>query len=297
MSHLLKRLVGEQYQFETVLEPGLGWVEAEPSQIEQVIMNLVLNARDAMPRGGIIAVETANVNLHGERSCWCGQPLRGTYVVLAVSDDGVGMDAQTCTRIFEPFFTTKERGKGTGLGLATVYGIITQSNGRVRVQSAVGRGTAFEVYLPRVEPPAESAHQPARMEPVALGSRAAILLVEDDEAINRLLAKTLTAGGYDVLQAHNGEEGLLTAQSFKKRIDLLISDVTMPRMNGLELREKLVVVHPGLRTVLMSGHTADSVNVAHILNEDTLFLAKPFTPKALLDKVVHLLADTNRIRV
>jgi signal transduction histidine kinase/ActR/RegA family two-component response regulator len=292
MSNLLGRLVGEQYQLETVLEAALGWVEADPSQIEQVIMNLVLNARDAMPGGGIIAVETANVNLHGEQSCWCGLPLSGTYVVLAVSDDGVGMDEETCARVFEPFFTTKGRGKGTGLGLATVYGIVTQSKGRVRVQSAVGRGTAFEVYFPRVEPPAESA-QPSRAKPRVLGAPATLLLVEDDETICRLLGNALAADGYDVLRAHDGEEGLLTAQSAEKRIDLLISDVMMPKLNGFELHQKLMVLQPGLRAIFMSGYTADSVNVERPDGEN-LFLAKPFTPNELLEKVGQLLRDTNR---
>jgi len=296
MSNLLRRLVGDQYQFETVLEPALGWVLADPAQIEQVIMNLVLNARDAMPGGGIIAVETANVSLDGQKTCWCGLPLRGTYVVLAVSDDGIGMDAETCARIFEPFFTTKERGKGTGLGLATVYGIITASNGRIRVQSAVGRGTAFEVYLPRVEQPAEIA-APSDEHAESLGTRADVLLVEDDEAILRLLASALAASGYHVLQARNGEEALLAAQLFEKRIDLLISDVMMPRVNGIELQRHLVELCPGLRTIFMSGYAADSVNVERVLSPATLFLAKPFSPRELLDKVGQLLADTTRTNV
>ncbi|MBZ5625418.1 MAG: response regulator [Acidobacteriia bacterium] len=300
MSNLLRRLVGDQYQIETVLEPALGWVEADPAQIEQVIMNLVLNARDAMPGGGIIAIETANVSLDGEKTCWHGSPLRGTYVVLAVSDDGVGMDAETSARVFEPFFTTKERGKGTGLGLATVYGIITGSDGRMRVHSAVGRGTAFEAYLPRVEQPAEIASSPkGRAKPgqaKSSGMRATVLLVEDDEAILRLLGNALAAGGYDLLKAHNGEEALMTAQACEKRIDLLISDVMMPRVNGIELQQKLQVLCPGLRTIFMSGYAAGSVNIESVLSRECLFLAKPFAPGDLLDKVGQLLAGTTRTK-
>lgn len=294
MSNLLQRLAGEQYQFETLLEPALGWVEVDPSKTEQVIMNLVLNARDAMPGGGIIAIETANVNLYGEKKDWCGSPLKGAYVVLAVSDDGVGMDESTCARVFEPFFTTKERGKGTGLGLATVYGIIAQSNGRVRVQSAVGKGTTFEVYLPRVEPPADSVQQVQSSAPGTPGMQATILLVEDDEAICRMLGTRLAGRGYRVLQARDGAEGLLAAQSCLQGIDLLITDVMMPELNGLELQKKLAVLHPGLRTIFMSGYTAETIDVATVLSENTLYLLKPFTSEELLTEVGQLLGHADR---
>ncbi len=290
MSNLLKRLAGDQYQFETLLEPALGWTEADPSKTEQVIMNLVLNARDAMPSGGIIAIETANVNLLGEKRDWCGTPIKGAWVVLAVSDDGVGMDEHTCARVFEPFFTTKDRAKGTGLGLATVYGIVTQSHGRVRIQSTLGKGTTFEIYLPRVEPPAET----ARPLPPAPGMPATILLVEDDEAICRMLEAVLATGGYHVLHALDGEEGLAAAQSFAGRIDLLISDVMMPKLNGLELQQKLAALHPGLRSILISGYAEETIDVTGVLNEETLYLAKPFKSEDLLAKVGQLLNHTGK---
>jgi CheY-like chemotaxis protein len=295
MGNLLRRLIGSQFQLELVLEPEVGWVEADPSQLEQVIMNLVLNARDAVPKGGIIAVETANVNLHGEKTCWCGLPLQGSFVVLAVTDDGAGMDEQTRARVFEPFFTTKERGRGTGLGLATVYGIVTQSNGRLRVESALGQGTTFEVYLPRVEPPRES----VAPRPAAAGIPArqgTILLVEDDEPVLRLFRDVLAANGYRVLVARDGEEALASAQSFPRPIDLLVSDLVMPKMNGLELHQKLTALRPGLKTIFMSGHAAGIVGLESTLDESTVFLAKPFTPSELLRKVGRLLPDRNRAK-
>jgi signal transduction histidine kinase/CheY-like chemotaxis protein len=284
MGGMLRRLVGDQYRLETSLEPALGWVEADPSQIEQVIMNLALNARDAMPQGGSICIETANANLNGEKTCWCGLALEGAFVVLTISDHGVGMAEETRSRVFEPFFTTKERGKGTGLGLATVYGIITQSNGRVRLQSAPGEGTTFEIYLPRVNPPTDGVIGP-KVETRDNGRHGTVLLVEDDEALRRLLCNALTAAGHQVLEARDGEEGLQVAQSSKRRIDLLITDVMMPRMNGLALYRRLEARDSALKSIFISGHADGIVSPDCIVDGKTTFLAKPFTARELLEKV------------
>ena len=205
------------------------------------------------------------------------------------------MAEETCSRVFEPFFTTKLKSRGTGLGLATVYGIVTQSNGRVRVQTAPGQGTTFEIYLPRVEPPVDHA-QPCEVETAVANRQATILLVEDDALVRRLLSRALVAGGHHLLEASDGEEGMLAARTFSNPIDLLITDVIMPRMNGLELHQKLKQRCPALRTIFISGHTGGIISPDQIVEGQTVFLAKPFTPAQLLAKIGQLLQDATPTR-
>lgn len=293
MGALLTRLIGDRHRVETVLEPELGWVEADPSQIEQVVMNLVLNARDAMPGGGLIELATANASLEARMAGSCGLAHGGEYVRLAVSDHGPGMDEATRSQMFEPFFTTKQGRKGTGLGLATVYGIVAQSRGGIRVESAPGRGTTIEVLLPRTAPPARSA-APAAGKAAVIGAPGRILLVEDDEAVRRVLRNVLTGAGYEVTEARDGEEAWLAAQACADRIDLLASDITMPRMNGPELRQKLLTLRPGLRTIFVSGYAA-AAGLEKAPEEGTIYLQKPFTPAQFLARVAQSLGGSRSV--
>jgi two-component system cell cycle sensor histidine kinase/response regulator CckA len=285
---LLRRLIGEDIQLTTNLDPGLGLVKADQGQIEQVLMNLAVNARDAMPEGGKLTIETKNVVVEKGLLGPDADAGPGPYVLLAVSDTGCGMTEQVKSRIFEPFFTTKGPGKGTGLGLATVYGIVKQSGGHVAVYSEPGRGTAFKVYLPRVEMAVPLYETRPSVADFPLGKET-ILLVEDEEALRRLSQQILELAGYTVLVAQDGEEAVQMVTQYAGVIDLLLTDVVMPRMSGPQAVEQLDRLRPGLKVLYLSGYTDNAVVQHGVLEQDAAFLQKPFTPRALARKVREVL--------
>ena len=283
LAPMLRRLIGEDLDFAVVPAPDLWRVKADPSQLEQVIVNLAVNARDAMPRGGTLRIETGNVELDEAYARRHPGASPGRFVVLAITDTGHGMDAAVKARIFEPFFTTKEPGKGTGLGLATVFGIVKQSGGSISVDSAPGQGTTFKVYLPRVDEAVDQAVTPGAPT-VARGSET-ILLVEDDHEVRALARETLEGNGYVVISAASPAEALRLASSHPGRIHLLVTDVVLPQLSGRGLAERLTSDHRDLRVLYMSGYTDDAMMRHGVLEEGTAFLQKPFTPSALLTKV------------
>jgi PAS domain S-box-containing protein len=285
MDPLIRRSIGEHIELVTALAHDPGRVRADPSQIDQVILNLVVNARDAMPCGGRLTIETSDVELDGQ-----GQPglPAGRYVMLVVADTGCGMPKSVQEHIFEPFFTTKENDKGTGLGLATVYGIVQQSGGAITVHSAVNAGTAFKIYLPRVEAPATALPVGRPVSEVERGTET-ILLVEDDPALRGLTHEVLTDAGYRVLQAASGPEAMALVDNYIGRIDLLVTDVVMPRMNGLELARRLDEIRPGLPTLYLSGYAPGAVAREGMLDPRRVFMTKPLRPAELTHKVRDLL--------
>jgi len=289
MEKMLPRLLGEDVEVSLTLDPDLGNVKADQSQIEQVIMNLAVNARDAMPMGGRLKIQTANMELD-QAYTWNHPGSKvGSYVMLAVTDTGTGMDAGTLTHIFEPFFTTKERGKGTGLGLATVYGVVKQSNGYIWVDSAPGKGASFQIYLPRhVGEPAVDEQKVDLGE--KLGGSESILLVEDAEPLRKLAQTFLAAAGFRVLSAASGEDALEVAARHGGTFDLLLTDVVMPGMNGRVLAEQLLPRQPGMKVLYMSGYT-DSFIAGHgVLDPGgAQLLHKPFTEEVLIRKVREVL--------
>ena len=286
---LLERLIGEDVELVTRGEPGVGRVRADPVQLDQVIQNLAVNARDAMPRGGRLVLEASNADLDEDYAHEHVTVRPGRYVMLAVSDTGHGMDKETQQRIFEPFFTTKEVGKGTGLGLSTVYGIVQQSGGYVWVYSEVGRGTTFKIYLPRVEDEAD--RPPPVAEPPAARAitSGVVLLVEDEASVRELLRELLETAGYSVLEASRPGEALRIAQARAEPIQLLITDVVMPEMTGPELARRLAEMRPGLRMLFLSGYTEGVVADKGLLGDGAHFLQKPFTGDALEAKVREVL--------
>jgi signal transduction histidine kinase/ActR/RegA family two-component response regulator len=293
MGEMLHRVIGEDIALVTALDPTLGCVKADPSQIEQIVINLAVNARDAMPQGGRLTLETANVELDAAyaRTHVGVQP--GPHVMLAVSDTGVGMDQGTLGRIFEPFFTTKGPGKGTGMGLATVYGIVNQSGGHLWVYSEPGHGATFKIYLPRVDQAAEPASPRAASAPIAEG-RETILLVEDEARVRQLACDILQASGYTVLEARHGHAALEVCQNHTGTIDLLLTDVVMPSMNGRELAERLAPLRPDMAVLYTSGYTDNAIVLHGVLDARTVFLQKPFTPDALARKVRQVLDARTR---
>jgi hypothetical protein len=288
LEKMLRRLIGEDIQFRTALAPGVGAVRADPGQLEQVIMNLAVNARDAMPHGGKLTVETANADLDDAYAQAHLPAVPGRYAMLAVSDTGTGMDTQVKAHIFEPFFTTKETGKGTGLGLATVYGIVKQSNGYIWVYTEPGQGTSFKIYLPRVaaaaEPPA-----PKPMTPASLNGSETILLAEDEESVRNLTRRILAAHGYTVLTAADGQEALRLADQHAGPIHLLLTDVVMPNMGGRQLAERVVSARPATKVLYLSGYTDDAIIHHGVLEPGIAFLQKPFTPQGLARKLREVL--------
>jgi len=284
---MLRRVIGEDIEMRLALGKDAGNVRTDPGQLQQVLMNLVVNARDAMPTGGTLILETANADLT-EQYAELHQPVvPGPYVMLAVSDSGMGMTPETKARIFEPFFTTKEKGKGTGLGLSTVYGIVKQSRGYVWVYSESGRGTTFKIYLPRVDAPADKL-LPTR-EPGSVVGTETILLAEDD-AILRPLAKGLLAKlGYTVLDAADAAEALETARQYGQPIHLLVADVVMPGASGRELARQLEKSRPETKVLYVSGYTDDAIVHHGMLEPGLNFLQKPFTPAVLARKVREVL--------
>ncbi|MBI4557850.1 MAG: PAS domain S-box protein [Candidatus Hydrogenedentes bacterium] len=285
MEKMIRRLIGEDIEFQAVLAPGLCRVKADPGQLEQVIMNLVVNARDAMPTGGRLTIETGNVELDEAYIRTHPSSQAGPAVMLVVSDTGCGMDATTQARIFEPFFTTKEFSKGTGLGLSTVYGIVKQSQGNIWVYSEPGRGTTFKIYLPPVEADLEARPTPKVSLPSTTGRNETVLIVEDEESIRLLLSRFLERNGYKTIAASNGNEALQRCHANGGPIHLVLTDLVLPGMNGSELVQQLQQIHPGFKTLFMSGYTDHSVFQTGFLGPDTPFLQKPFLLNDLAAKV------------
>jgi PAS domain S-box-containing protein len=291
MDKLLRRLMDENIEMTTKVAEGLGKVKADPAQVEQVIMNLVVNARDAMPKGGRMMVETCNVELDANYAIDHVTVKPGSYVMLAVSDTGVGMDAQTVAHIFEPFYTTKESGRGTGLGLSTVYGIVKQSGGYIWVYSEPGKGSTFKVYLPRVEDQREEAAPKSLPFPQERGSET-ILLVEDEEAVRELIHSILSGQGYDVIVADSPWQAEEMAGKVRGEIHVLLTDVVMPGTSGRELAKQVLAKRPQIRVLYMSGYTENVVTSGGLLEDGLSFLQKPFSPAALLQKIREVLSQT-----
>ncbi|MFZ0733256.1 MAG: PAS domain S-box protein [Candidatus Sulfotelmatobacter sp.] len=287
MERLLRPLIGENVELVAVLSPEAAHTRADSGQLEQVLMNLVVNAKDAMPGGGKLTIRTQNIVMdEGHRRDQ--QFIRpGRYVMLSVSDTGTGMDKETQSRIFEPFFTTKEKGKGTGLGLSTVYGIVKQSGGYVMVQSEPGQGTSFQIYLPQVEGDVETSAAP--VPDAASGGNETILLVEDEESVRQLVRDTLSAKGYEVLEADSGEAGLAAADAHKGKVDLVITDVVMPGMSGRDLVKNLAKIRPETKVLYLSGYTEDAIVSDGSIESGTAFLQKPFSLQSLSRKVREVL--------
>jgi CheY-like chemotaxis protein len=288
MDKMLKRLIGEHIEMRSLLEPALGIVKADPGQVEQVLVNLVVNARDAMPAGGKLTIETGNVLLDGQYVHTHRAVEPGPYVMLAVSDTGIGMAADVKTRIFEPFFTTKEKDKGTGLGLSTVYGIVKQSGGSIWVYSEPGQGTTFKIYLPCVD-------QSADIEEVGIVDQdytgaETVLLVEDEEMVRQIANEILTLNGYRVLQAAHGNEALEISRNHDGVIDVMITDVVMPLMGGPELAQTLAASRPQMQVLYMSGYTDDTIVHHGVLQQGTAFLQKPFTAEAFTRKLREVIS-------
>jgi CheY-like chemotaxis protein len=286
---MLRRMIGKNIELVTPLPSGLGRVNADPGQIEQVIMNLAANARDAMPQGGQLTLEAANVELDSSYVSSHGSVSPGHYVMIAMSDTGIGMDAETQACIFQPFFTAKQQSKGMGLGLATVYGIVRQSEGHIWVYSEPGKGTTFKVYLPRIDQAVEViAPTYVPVDEPTRGSET-ILLAEDEEAVCSLVRGVLESRGYDVLKTKGANEALEIGERHKEHIHLLLTDVVMPQMSGMELAEHLAPLHPETKVLYMSGYTDNAVVHLGLLDPGTIFLQKPFTPDALARKVREVL--------
>ena len=285
---MVRRLIREDIELITALEADLGQVKVDPHQMEQVLVNLVVNAVDAMPHGGRLIVETANTELTAAYAIRHVGMEPGAFVVLAVSDNGQGMDADTRARIFEPFFTTKEQGKGTGLGLSTVHGVINQSGGHILVYSEPGRGTTFKIYLPRVDGPKRAARRPLAPVDVRRGEET-LLVVEDEEDVRGLARDVLVESGYTVLVAATAEEAVRICEEHESPISLLLSDVVMPKVSGPQLAQRLVDLRPELHVLYMSGYTDEAIVHHGVLEPGTAFIEKPFTPEDLCEKVRDVL--------
>ena len=292
MGKLLPRLIGEDIELMIRTNEDLGTVRADSSQMEQVIMNLAVNARDAMPNGGKLVIETANAEL--DHSYMASHPLMkaGPYIQLVVTDSGTGMDAETQAHIFEPFFTTKEKGKGTGLGLATVYGIVKQSGGFIWVYSELGKGTSFKIYLPRLDQVEESIGATPSIAELPMGSET-VLLTEDEQDVREIAREFLESGGYRVIEAKDGAEAIELAAQHRGQIQLLVTDMVMPGMTGQELAVQLQSEHPGLCVVFMSGYSEHAATEMANADPSVRLLTKPFSRAAILRTVGEILRGEN----
>jgi signal transduction histidine kinase/TusA-related sulfurtransferase len=287
LEKMLGRLIGEDMNLKAIQESALWNVEADPGQMEQVIVNLVINARDAMPRGGNLTIETANVDL--DEAYFNGHGVKkmpGSYVMLAISDTGIGMDEETRSRIFDPFFTTKEKGKGTGLGLSTVYGIVKQSEGYIWAYSEPGQGTTFKVCLPKVEKDVVLVEK-ATIDTME-GSET-VLVVEDDDSVRKMTRKILQRFGYEVLDARDGEEALKVIKEYEGPIQLMLTDVVMPGMSGRDLSDSMQALRPEVKVIYMSGYTDDAIGHHGVIDPGVNFIEKPFTPESIARKVREVL--------
>jgi signal transduction histidine kinase/ActR/RegA family two-component response regulator len=284
---MMPHLIGEDIEITFKRSPGLGPVKMDPGQVEQMLMNLAVNARDAMPQGGRLCIETANIELDETYARQNVHVTPGPYVMLSVSDTGCGMDRETQLHIFEPFFTTKKAGKGTGLGLSTVYGIVKQNAGHIRIYSALGEGTTFKLYLPRIGDAATLSLPPQALETILLGTET-VLIVEDEEPLRLLARLCLESNGYSVLDAPNAAAALELAEKHDGRLDLLLTDVVMPGMSGRELAKRLTEQRE-VKVLYMSGYNNDLSDHHGILDRDTVLLEKPFTVNSLLSKVYEVL--------
>jgi signal transduction histidine kinase len=290
LEKMLRRLIGEDIEFCTLLDPAAGHIKADPGQIEQVIMNLAVNARDAMPTGGKLTVTTANTTLDKNHLENFPDLSAGDYVMLAIADTGTGMSEEVKAHLFEPFFTTKPPGQGTGLGLATCFGIVKQNTGHIDVQSEWGSGTTFKIYFPQVQ----SALEPPRVRNLpteVAGGNETVLLVEDEPVVRELAAVTLREKGYTVVEAVNGEEGLRLARQHDGKIDLVLTDVVMPVMGGKEMADALRTSHPDTKVLFTSGYTEDALGPHGVLRPGILFLPKPYQTAALARKVREVLDE------
>jgi len=288
MDNMIRRLIGEDIRFRTKATPGLGKVKVDPGQMDQVIMNLVVNARDAMPTGGQLTIETGNVDLGEQYAREHLGVTPGPHVMLAVSDTGTGMDKATQDRIFEPFFTTKEQGKGTGLGLATAFGIVQQNGGNIWVYSELGKGATFKIYFPQTAESELPVAAPAQPPAIVRGTET-ILLVEDDEQLRVVVREVLEKNGYRVIEAPQGDDALLFAKEHEETIHMVLTDVVMPLMSGKELARILTRLHPEMKVLYMSGYTQNAVVHHGVLDAGANLLQKPITPELLLRRVREVL--------
>jgi CheY-like chemotaxis protein len=285
---MLRRLVPESIDLVTVLQPYLGRISADPVQIQQVILNLLVNARDAIPKEGTLIIETADVDLDGDYVRDHHIVTKGPYVMLAISDSGVGMDEETKSHLFEPFFTTKEKGKGTGLGLSTVYGIVKQSNGYIWVYSEPGNGTTFKIYFPRVTHPGARFAAEKKIHSEFRGSET-VLVVEDELAVRDLACRILRGRDYTIFSAANGRDAVEFAQKYEGRIHMVLTDVVMPGMSGRDLVDQLKSTRPEIKALYFSGYTDNAILHRGILDPGAAFLQKPFSVESLLHKVREVL--------
>jgi two-component system cell cycle sensor histidine kinase/response regulator CckA len=286
---MLRRLIKENIEFTVSLDPGLDRVKADPGQIEQIVLNLVVNARDAMPNGGKLRIQTKNVRLDSSSVSLGPGTQSGQFVLLEVADTGTGMDQHTRAHIFEPFFTTKATGQGTGLGLATVYGIVKQSNGHIEVQSALGQGSSFKIYFPLAERRGER-HQSSEIASKTVFLGETVLVVEDAKPLRDLICEALRRSGCTVLSAHDAQEALGIINQRQSVIDLLLTDVVMPGMNGSDLAKKVRSLSPPTKILYMTGYSGEFIR-GDMLTPGVSFIQKPFTPADLAQKVSKMLAD------
>jgi nitrogen-specific signal transduction histidine kinase/CheY-like chemotaxis protein len=287
LDKMLHRVLGEDIKLVTILTEGIGKVKVDPGQIEQVIINLAVNARDAMPDGGKLTIETANVELDEEYAHTHIAVTPGRYVMVSVSDTGVGITPEVKDRVFEPFFTTKEKGKGTGLGLSTVYGIVKQSGGNIWIYSEPGEGTTLKIYLPQVDEPLAELKEEVVGE-VPRGNET-VLIVEDEEVVRKLAIRVLKRQGYKILEAPDGGKAFLLCEVFKDSIHLILTDVVMPGMSGHKLVGRLKEIHPEMKVLYMSGYTDNAILHHGVLEPGTNFIQKPFTVDGLARKVREVL--------